>query len=180
MVSKRGRKPKPTALKALHNAGRRPLNGAEPEAPAIADPATDPASNVVSLPTRVTAVEAPAHVTGAALEIWNELAPSLATARVLTKWDRYALARYCNAVKTEIQAQEKLEEIQKTNVLAGLLTKTPNGMWTMGALLIVRNAAARDAAKFGALLGLDPSSRSAIKIEKQDEGEEWDRYRRTR
>lgn len=187
MPAKRGRPAKPTALKKLHNAGRRPLNDAEPEGPALDAAPQGKSENVVSLADarpkitktsrgEVVAVQAPEHVTGIALDKWNELAPSLANAKVLTQWDFDALARYCNLVKTEIQAQKELDDLQSGSVLKGLLGKTPNGMLQMNALLIVRNAASRDASKFGALLGLDPSSRSSLKVEKEDESDGWKEF----
>lgn len=173
MPAKRGRPPKPTALKKLHNAGRRPINDAEPEPPAIA---AAPTGNVVPLHAAVVHVAPPDHLAGVALEKWNELAPQLANARVLTAWDRDALARYCVAHKTEVETELELQKLQRSHVLNGLLTKTPNNMLVMSALLTTRNAAMRDASKFGALLGLDPSSRSGIKTEKPEETSGWDEF----
>jgi len=48
MPAKRGRPRKPTALKKVHNAGKRPLNDAEPEGPALGAEAPA-ASNIVQL-----------------------------------------------------------------------------------------------------------------------------------
>jgi P27 family predicted phage terminase small subunit len=174
MPAKRGRPPKPTALKKLHNAGRRPLNELEPEPPQIA-PAS-PGGNVVPLRTAVVHVEAPPYLVGIALEKWNELAPQMANACVVTAWDRDALARYCVAHKTEVETELELQKLQKSHVLNGLLTKTPNKMLVMSSLLTTRNAAMRDASKFGALLGLDPSSRSGIKAEKPPEANGWEEF----
>ncbi len=175
MPAKRGRPPKPTAVKKLHNAGRRPLNELEPEPPPIAA-APAPTGNVVALRGAVVHVEPPAHLAGVALAKWNELAPQLANARVLTAWDRDALARYCVAHKTEVETEIELQKLQQSHVLNGLLTKTPNKMLVMSALLITRNAAMRDASKFGALLGLDPSSRSSIKTDKPEESSGWEEF----
>jgi len=92
---------------------------------------------------------------------------------VLTEWDLGALEVYVCAYKTFVEAQSALNELQKKNALNGLLGKTPNGMLTMNAVLIVRNAAARDVSKFGAMLGLDPVSRSSIKVDRPDEENDW-------
>jgi phage terminase small subunit len=73
---KRGRKPKPTALKILE--GEKPcrINVDEPAFPA-------------------GSVVAPAWLEGLALEHWHELAPMLAEQRVLTVADRPCLALMC-------------------------------------------------------------------------------------
>lgn len=185
MPAKPGRPRKPTALKKLHNAGRRPINEDEPVGPAIdAPPPTD--GNIVSLTeTRekitktskgdIVAVEAPDHVKGVARAKWNEIAPSLANSKVLTVWDFPALETYVTAYETYVQAQEAINELQKKVIGLGglpaqaLLDKTPNNMKIMSALVTLRNAAARDVHKFGAALGLDPVSRASLQVEKEDD-----------
>lgn len=193
MPAKRGRPPKPTAIKKLHNAGRRPINEAEPEGPPIDEPSPAQSGNVVSLDDarrkivktpkgEVVAVAAPSHVKGVALEKWNELAPSLANARILTQWDFAALETYVTAYETYVQAQDAINELQKKIAKLGghpaqaLLDKTPNDMKIMSALVLLRNASARDVHKFGAALGLDPVSRASLKIEKEDESDGWNEF----
>ncbi len=72
----RGRKPKATALKILERCREDRINRDEPSLP------FNPA-------------DAPSWLTGLALEHWNEIAPMLAKARVLTDGDRANLALMC-------------------------------------------------------------------------------------
>ena len=73
---KRGRKPKPTALKLLEGSRDDRINHAEPK--------YTPGSDV-----------APEWLGGLALEHWQELAPLLVGGRVLSAGDRTLLAMLC-------------------------------------------------------------------------------------
>lgn len=73
---KRGRKPKPTSLKLLEGSRDDRINHAEPK--------FQPGSDA-----------APEWLTGLALDHWNELAPLLASSRVLSAGDRTNLALLC-------------------------------------------------------------------------------------
>lgn len=77
-----GRRPKPTALKLLEgNAGKRPLNDAEPQPPQ-------------------GPVERPAYLSAAAVVVWDEEAPIALAMGTLTKADRRAFATMCELVAT--------------------------------------------------------------------------------
>jgi phage terminase small subunit len=77
-MGRRGTKPKPTTLKLLAGVHPYRVNGSEPIAPAgIPDP--------------------PGYLDGRALELWQELAPMLASMGVLTLADRHALALLCDS-----------------------------------------------------------------------------------
>lgn len=76
-----GRPPKPTALKVIEgNRGKRATNKQEPD------------------PTYLSDLSAPAWLPHAAKEVWNEVAPSLAAAKLLTEVDVHALAQGCVAI----------------------------------------------------------------------------------
>src|SRR5262249_24203189 len=88
----RGRRPKPTRLKALTgNPGKRPLNSAElnPE-PAVP--------------------ECPAELGPVARREWDRLVGELAALRLLTNLDRAALAAYCGAHSLSAQAVEAIHK----------------------------------------------------------------------
>lgn len=76
-----GRTPKPTALKVIEgNRGKRATNKQEPD------------------PTYLTDMEPPAWLAPAAKEVWNDVAPKLAAAKLLTEVDVQMLAMGCVAI----------------------------------------------------------------------------------
>lgn len=76
-----GRPPKPTALKLIEgNRGKRAANKNEPD------------------PTYLADLEPPAWLAPAAQEVWNEVAPKLAAAKLLTEVDVQMLAMGCVAI----------------------------------------------------------------------------------
>lgn len=77
----RGRKPKPMALKLLHGDQPCRMNHAEPKMP--------PGS-----------LDAPEWLQGLALAHWNEFAPVLSAAGLLTQGDRAAFAQLCDDYAT--------------------------------------------------------------------------------
>lgn len=88
-----GRRPTPTAVKKLHgNRGKRPLNEAEPIAPA-GDP------------------EMPADLPKAAALEWKRILPELRALGVLSKIDRAALAAYCHAYARWFEAERQVRRI---------------------------------------------------------------------
>lgn len=76
-----GRPPKPTALKVIEgNRGKRATNKQEPD------------------PTYLADLEPPAWLAKPAKEVWNEVAPKLAAAKLLTEVDVQMLAMGCVAI----------------------------------------------------------------------------------
>lgn len=74
-------RPKPTALKLVQgNPGKRALNQHEPD------------------PEYLDDLTAPAHLSTAAAKVWDEMAPSLRKARLLTQVDVFALECMCNSL----------------------------------------------------------------------------------
>jgi phage terminase small subunit len=86
----RGRKPKPTHLKAITgNPGKRPLNQNEPR-PEIAVPPCPP------------------ELSPAAQREWHRLVGDLAALNLMTNFDRAVLAAYCGAYALWAEATEAI------------------------------------------------------------------------
>lgn len=81
----RGRKPKPSAVRELHNSKQRPYHGNDVEIPDTVD---------VSL---VKVPPAPASLDASERKYWNQFAPLLASAKLLTPADVETLGSYCVA-----------------------------------------------------------------------------------
>lgn len=149
----RGRKPIPTSLKILRgNPGKRKLNRHEPRpAPAI--------------PT------CPRELDRAAKTEWKRLAKILAELGLLTQCDRGSLAAYCAAYSRFISAERDVGKY-------GSVILSPDKKWpTKSPYLCVAEAAAEQMRKFGAELGLSPSSRSRLKTGPPDAGDdEFERF----
>lgn len=138
-MGSRGPKPTPTAILDLRGSKRaadRPDLRVHPELP-------DP----------------PSWLVGPALDMWHELAPMLYHAKVLTRRDRNALARYCRLWHRWRLAEEQVDQI-------GLMLV---GKDAAGNAVVRRNPVAIEARNLAAMLdrleaafGLNPASRSAI------------------
>jgi P27 family predicted phage terminase small subunit len=136
----RGRKPKATAVKkAAGNPGKRKLNENEPEF-----------SGEVGEP--------PSELDDLAQSEWIRLAKLFEPHGVLKATDRGVLALYCVAVSTWFRArQEMLDEGEVLEDVKGRRYPNP---WVR----IARDAAA-EMARFGACLGLDPTTRTRLVAE---------------
>jgi len=77
---------------------------------------------------------------------------------VLTAADRVILALYCEAWDRYLRA---VDMVKKT----GDIIKSPDGGLYQNPYLSVLNRASEQIAKYGSLLGLDPSSRSRISVD---------------
>lgn len=169
MPAKRGRPPKPTALKRLHNAGRRPVNELEPEPPAVTA-ATEICSTVV------LRIDPPVELSPRGQQRWRELAADLANMRVLTKVDLAEFAMYCDAYGDWHRLVDLHNEVLNKSAAGAFLEKTPNGMLQMGALFLAKSKARMDAHKLGAGFGLNPAARTSIKTEKPQETSGWEEF----
>src|SRR6201995_4436805 len=98
----RGRRPKPTRIKALTgNPGKRPLN--------IHEPRPEPA-----LP------DCPPELSPTAQREWARLSAELAKLNLITNLDRGALATYCGAYALWAEATEQINKY-------GAMVKAPTG-----------------------------------------------------
>lgn len=137
-----GRKPKPTAQKKLEgNPGKRKLNGSEPKA-------------------TPGAPDCPAYVTGEARKEWDRVIPLLAEMELLAHADLGTIATYCQAYGEAFDAQLKLNK-------EGLTVKV-NGQVIPHPLINIRRKAQQMMLSAGSQLGLNPSARSRIHIEKTE------------
>jgi len=152
----RGRKPKPTTVRALEgNPGHRPLNTHEPQlaAPTV-DFDTPPA-------------ELFEDDRGAAE--WRRLAPKLRTARQITDADRGALLALCQQWSRYQEATAKVQTL-------GMVVRTPSGYPIISPYLSIANKALAACTKLWAELGLTPSSRSRVTLVGQAEPDEFDAF----
>lgn len=135
----RGRKPKPTAMKKLTgNAGKRPLNNAEPMPP-------------------TGTPECPPHLDAEAVAEWSRLTAILSDMGLLTHADKAAMAIYCQSWSQMIAAQMKLRK-------EGAVVTTPKGYPIQNPWLSIANAAAKQLAKILVEFGLTPASRARVKV----------------
>ncbi len=134
----RGRRPKPTRLKLLQgNPGKRPLNRGEPK----------PRASVPTCPTQLSP---------AAKREWNRVAKELAALGLLTRIDRAALAAYCEAWATWLDAIEKVQR-------HGPVVKAPDSGFPMQSpYLSVANQAQKQMRAYLVEFGMTPSSRTRI------------------
>lgn len=135
----RGRKPKPTRQKLLAgNPGKRPLNENEPQF------------------TELTHIDPPAWLEGHALTMWHTVMPELLAAKILTVPDIANVEAYCMSYKMWRQAEQDVD----TN---GITIRTAQGGTAKNPAVTVINEAKKQMMQFGALLGLDPSSRTRLR-----------------
>jgi P27 family predicted phage terminase small subunit len=147
----RGRKPKPTELKRLAgNPGKRALPKNEPR----------PAD---------TMPKCPSHLAKAAKKKWRELAPELHRLGLLTIVDQMALAAYCQAWASWIEAEKHLED-------EGRVIDTDYGQ-QQNPWVHVSAKAVKQMQSFGAEFGLSPSTRSRVNTKPESKHEDpFERY----
>jgi P27 family predicted phage terminase small subunit len=133
----RGRKPKPTALRALEgNPGKRPLNGKEPVPP-------------------MQALKCPAWLLPEAKKEWMRLAASLAAMGVLTMADAAAFAGYCQAYARWREAEEFITK-------HGSIFKTPSGYVQQVPQVSIAQQNLKIMQSFCGEFGLTPACRARI------------------
>ena len=133
-----GRRAKPTARKELAgNPGKRALNKDEPEY------------------ELVTNIECPDWLFGFAREMWDRVCPSLCSSKVMQVTDYHNLEVFCMAYDRVRRADEDLR-------VNGLVVSSAQGTPMKNPAATILNEASRQMATFGALLGLDPSSRQSM------------------
>lgn len=154
-----GRKPKPTALKALAgNPGKRKLNKSEPKPPQGAP-------------------EMPYYLTPEAKEEWERILPELEKVPgLMSRIDGTALASYCMAFARWVEAEEEVSQrgivveepvfgrVGTTDDLTLIGTRLKKNPACTAAL-----ASQKEMRALLALFGMDPSSRSRIHSGGQEE-----------
>lgn len=138
LVPGRGRKAKPVARKkAAGNPGRRTLNNNQPAF------------------TELKNVDAPEWIDGHAREMWERVSTELCAQGVLSIADLHNLEVFCDAYGRWRDAREKVK-------LQGMVVEGAMGGPLKNPHITVINEALKQMATFGALLGLDPSSRQRL------------------
>lgn len=131
--------PKPTHLKVLTgNPGNRPLNENEPQ-PAKGEPTM------------------PKWLKGRAAAAWKEIVPELARIGLLTVVDGHALAVYCEAWATYVQASEIVRS-------EGLLVESYRGGKAKNPAAQIMRDSADLMMKFGGQFGLSPATRARLQV----------------
>ena len=139
-VPGRGRKAKPQEVKKANgNPGGRKLNKAIPEFSQVID------------------IDPPEYFDGLefAPMIWRSIVPELLKAEVLRITDMHNIEAFCIAYDNYRQAQKDVAE-NGVSVMGG------NGNLTKNPALTAINEAMKQMSMFGAMLGLDPSSRQRL------------------
>lgn len=135
----RGPAPQPTKLKMIRgNPGRRPLNDQEPQ--------PDP-----------TPPTCPNWIDDIAKAKWAELSPELTRLGLLTSIDGDALAAYCQAFAEFQLATETLQTESR-------FFSTDKGYLAPHPAVSQQRSAWETMKSFAAMFGLNPSSRSRLKV----------------
>ncbi|MEK3988446.1 phage terminase small subunit P27 family [Robertmurraya sp. FSL R5-0851] len=140
-MAQRGRKPKPTAIKALEgNPGKRQLNQSEPQ------------------PDK-KAPRCPTWLEPEAKKEWRRMVKQLEQLGILTEVDMAAFAGYC-------QAYARWKEAEEFITKHGTIVKTPSGYWQQVPQVSIAQSYLKIMNRFCEQFGLTPSSRSRIVADK--------------
>lgn len=138
VAGRSGRKPKPTQKKiAAGNPGKRALNKAEPDFGAV------------------TNIDAPEWLSNHARVMWVRVVPLLCQQGVLQMTDLHNVEIFCQAYGNWRAANEDVAR-------NGIVVAGAQGGPTKNPALTAISEATRQMATFGAMLGLDPSSRARL------------------
>lgn len=147
-----GRPPKPTALKLVAgNPGKRGTNKHEPD------------------PTYLEDLAAPAWLSAAAAAVWDEVAPHLARAKLLTEIDVQMLAKGCVAMAQYRQAvaQAGDELVKTTEAAEGDAEDAPKKGAHVNPWLIVQSMSFKQAMAVFQQFGMSPAARTRISVQPQ-------------
>lgn len=139
-VPGRGRKSKPQEQKkASGNPGKRPLNIHIPEF------------------TEITNIDVPEYMTDLEFApiMWRSIVPELCAQKILRITDMHNVEAFC-------MAYENWRKAQRSVAYEGIVVSGAMGGPIKNPALTASNEAARQMAMFGAMLGLDPSSRARL------------------
>lgn len=148
-----GPAPKPTALKLVEgNKGKRKINAHEPD------------------PAYLNDLTPPTWLPAAAAEVWNETAPKLRAAKVLTELDVHALAMGCVAIAQYRASVSRIgDDMVKSKHVTNDEGKTVELGEHVNPWLIVQSMTYKQAMGIFAQFGLTPAARSRIAINPQDD-----------
>ncbi|MEG0145455.1 MAG: phage terminase small subunit P27 family [Clostridia bacterium] len=136
-MAKRGRKPKPTALKKLEgNPGKRPLGELEPLPP-------------------ISVLRCPNWLLPEARKEWRRLAPALIAMGVLSLADAVPFAAYCTAYARWREAEDEITQ-------HGSVYKDANGNIKPNPYIAISARQLSEIKSLAAEFGLTPATRTAI------------------
>ncbi|MBP8005854.1 MAG: phage terminase small subunit P27 family [Acinetobacter sp.] len=139
-VPGRGRKASPQEQKkARGNPGKRPLNNHVPEFSEVTN---------IDVPDYMESMEF-------ASVMWKSIVPELCAQKVLRITDMHNVEAFC-------MAYENWRKAQREVAFHGIVVEGAMGGPIKNPALTASNEAARQMAMFGAMLGLDPSSRARL------------------
>ncbi len=148
---KRGPPPTPTALKLTRgNPGNRPINDSEPR-------------------PRAGIPVCPDHLTDDARAHWNQIAPDLHAAGLLTVIDGDALSAYCETWAHWIDAKRLLTE-------QGLIIKRPSGVAVINPAFIVAQRCAALLQRYVGEFGMTPSARSTVRLPERPTADDLEQF----
>ena len=144
---------KPTALKLIEgNKGKRALNKSEPD------------------PEYLNDLTAPDYLSAAAKKVWDEVAPNLRKAMLLTTIDVQTLAMGCNAIaQYRLASQQVGDTLVKANMvepLEGGGNAVPVGEH-VNPWLIVQSMSFKQAMAVFMQFGMSPAARARVSINPQ-------------
>jgi P27 family predicted phage terminase small subunit len=138
VAGRSGRRPKPTAQKALAgNPGKRALNKHEPDFSLVND------------------IDPPEWLSENARRVWQMIVPQLCSAKVLALTDLHNVEAFCTAYGNWRLAQDAVQQF-------GIVVTSAQGSPIKNPALTAANEAMRQMVTFGSMLGLDPASRTRI------------------
>jgi len=140
-----GRSRKPTALKIIDgNAGKRALNHQEPAPDYLQD------------------LTPPQHLSARAADVWNELAPQLRKARLLTELDKMKLEMCCDAIAQYRDATRRCAE-------SPLAKHAENGGDSLSPWALVQSMSFKRANSLLSEFGGSPAARTRLIVNPQEE-----------
>lgn len=146
-----GRPPKPTALKVIEgNRGKRSSNKQEPDPEYLQD------------------MNPPAWLHASAKEVWLEVAPHLAKAKLLTEVDVQALAMGCVAIAQYRQAVRVAgDDLVKSKLVVDDEGKAVAAGEHINPWMIVQSMSFKQAMAIFQQFGMSPAARTRIAIQPQ-------------
>lgn len=137
-MGKRGPVGKPSAIKALEgNPGKRAANPNEPK------------------PENLTNLKPPSFLPSAAKREWKRVVMQLAGLGLISDLDVMALAAYCNAYSTWLDAIKKIKE-------TGMLVRSPNGYPMPSPYVKIQRDAQAEMMGWLKEFGMTPAARTRV------------------
>ncbi len=103
---------------------------------------------------------------GAARKKWSYIVRELEEMGILARSDQFVIAAAANAWSRWLRAEEQLRKIATDPDKYTEVIKTKSGNWIQNPIVGIANAARDDLVRYSAELGLTPTSRTRIHIDK--------------